>query len=75
VFIGTMLFDERVWGKCETGNRSSKVEPTSTVLLTASDPPMSTHICLQMVRPSPVPPYFELVLLSAWVKAEKILSA
>ena len=38
-------------------------------LSTAIVPPIISTSCLEMARPSPVPPYLRVVELSAWVKA------
>ena len=41
-----------------SGSSNQKVDPSPGRLRTPMDPPMSFTSCLQMARPSPVPPYF-----------------
>ena len=50
---------------------NQKVLPSPNTLLTPMSPPMSSASRLQMVRPSPVPPYLRVVELSPWKNEEK----
>ncbi|OFA08668.1 hypothetical protein DUPY_06260 [Duganella phyllosphaerae] len=43
--------------------------PCPGVLSTPITPPMARTSCCEIARPSPVPPYRRVVLLSAWLKA------
>ncbi len=45
-----------------------KVEPVPGVLLTPMRPPISSTRCLQIMRPSPVPPWTRAVEVSPWAK-------
>ncbi|PMQ08393.1 hypothetical protein JaAD80_27185 [Janthinobacterium sp. AD80] len=51
-----------------------KSEPLPSSLFTLSSPPIRSTMRRQMARPSPVPPYLRLVLLSPWEKASKMCS-
>ena len=46
--------------------REDELEPSPGVLSTQIRPPISSTSRLQMVRPSPVPPYLRVVEPSAW---------
>jgi len=56
-------------------NRARKVKraPGSPWLSTHTRPPISSASCAHIARPSPVPPYFLVVEVSACAKASKIL--
>ena len=44
------------------------IEPFPASLATSISPPISSHKLLLMANPSPVPPYFRVVEVSAWEK-------
>jgi len=50
------------------------VDPLPSLLFTSIVPPMALTSCLQIVSPSPVPPYFRVVEASTWVKASNSCS-
>ena len=54
------------------GMRTVKREPMPGSLLQKISPPSSASRCLQMLRPSPVPPYAPLMLSSAWQNGSKM---
>jgi len=52
---------------------NQKVLPLPSSLSIPISPPMSSTSCLDIVVPSPVPPYFRVVEPSAWEKLSKIV--
>ena len=54
-----------------SGSRTVNVDPLPAVLRTVIVPPMSSQNCLQIVSPSPVPPYLRVVELSACENGSK----
>ena len=53
---------------------TEKVVPAPFWLCTEMVPPIRSTSCLEMVRPSPVPPYLRAVSEPAWVNDSKICS-
>lgn len=50
------------------GSMNRKIDPRSSSLSTKIVPPISSTSCLQMARPSPVPPYLRLMDGCSWEK-------
>ncbi len=57
-----------------TGTLTVKVDPTSFSLWAVNEPPINSHICRLMLRPSPVPPNFRVVEASAWANGSNMRS-